>query len=60
VQPREIQTGIEDPNAIEVLAGLKEGERVIVGNMGSYQAGEVVDPKLSTFAAQSAESVGEQ
>jgi RND family efflux transporter, MFP subunit len=59
VQAREVHTGIEDPNFIEVLAGLKEGERIIVGNMGSYQSGEVVDPKLSSFA-QSNESGGEQ
>lgn len=60
VQARDIHTGIEDPNSVEVLAGLKEGDRVIVGNMGSYQPGEVVDPKLSSFTGQSGESGGEQ
>jgi RND family efflux transporter MFP subunit len=49
VQPREIQTGLEDPNQVEVLAGLNEGDRVIVGNFGSFQRGQVVEPKLSTF-----------
>lgn len=49
VQPREIQTGLEDPNRVEVLAGLNEGERVIVGNFGSFQPGQLVEPKLTKF-----------
>jgi RND family efflux transporter MFP subunit len=49
VQPREIQTGLEDPNRVEVLSGLSEGERVIVGNFGSFQPGQVVEPKVTTF-----------
>jgi RND family efflux transporter MFP subunit len=49
VQPREIQTGLEDPGRVEVLSGLTEGERVIVGNFGSFQPGQVVEPKITTF-----------
>lgn len=49
VQVRPIQTGLEDPNRVEVLAGLNEGDRVIVGNFGSYQAGQLVEPKLAQF-----------
>jgi RND family efflux transporter MFP subunit len=49
VQPREIQTGIEDPNRVEVTSGLSEGDRVIVGNFGAFQAGQVVEPKVTTF-----------
>jgi len=51
VEVRAIQTGIEDANSVEVVSGSKPGERVIVANLGSYQAGELVDPKLSAFAA---------
>ena len=51
VQPREIQIGLEDPNRVEVLAGLKEGDRVIVGNFGSFQPGQVVEPKLTTLTS---------
>jgi RND family efflux transporter MFP subunit len=47
VQPREIQTGLEDPRRAEVLSGLNEGDRVIVGNFGSFQAGQIVEPKLA-------------
>jgi RND family efflux transporter MFP subunit len=53
VQPREIKTGLEDPNRVEVISGLSEGDRVIVGNFGAYQAGEIVEPKM-THANQGA------
>jgi len=50
VQVRQIQTGIEDPNRVEVMAGLSPGERVIVGNLAAYQPGQQVDPKPSKMA----------
>ena len=50
VQVRQIETGIEDPNRVEVLAGLQSGDRVIVGNLGAYQPGQQVDPKPSRMA----------
>ena len=49
VQVRQVQLGVESPNRVEVLSGLSEGEKVIVGNLGSYQAGEVVRPKHAIF-----------
>jgi len=49
VQEREVRTGLEDPSSVEVISGLKEGDRVIVANLGSFRPGELVDPRLSTF-----------
>ena len=49
VEIRDILTGIEEGNRIEVQSGLKEGDRVIVGNLGSFQQGELVDPRQSKF-----------
>lgn len=49
VQPRDVQIGIESPNSVEILSGVSEGERVIVGNLGSYQPNEVVRPKQAVF-----------
>lgn len=49
VQSREVQVGVESSNTVEILAGLTEGERVIVGNLGSYQPGELVRPKDAAF-----------
>jgi RND family efflux transporter MFP subunit len=50
VEEREIHTGIEGSNRIQVLSGLTEGDRVIVGNLGEYRNGQRVDPQMSTMA----------
>jgi RND family efflux transporter MFP subunit len=50
VEEREIHTGIEGSNRIQILSGLNEGDRVIVGNLGAYRPGQHVDPKLSAMA----------
>ncbi|HEY3927809.1 MAG TPA: efflux RND transporter periplasmic adaptor subunit [Candidatus Koribacter sp.] len=54
VQLREIGTGVEDPNFVQVTSGLKEGDRVIVGNPGAFQLGEVVSPKESSVSTKMA------
>jgi multidrug efflux pump subunit AcrA (membrane-fusion protein) len=59
VEARELQTGLEDANAVEILSGVRQGDRVIVGNLGSYQPGQLVDPKLSSMANVT-EAGGEQ
>jgi len=50
VEEREIQTGIEGSDRIQVLSGLNEGDRVIVGNLSKYHPGQLVDPKVSKMA----------
>lgn len=55
VDARQIRTGMEDPNCIEVISGLKDGDRVIVANLGSYHAGELVDPRLTAFKPATSE-----
>ena len=50
VEQREIHTGIEGSDRIQILSGLNEGDRVIVGNLGAYRPGQHVDPKMSTMA----------
>jgi RND family efflux transporter MFP subunit len=50
VEQREIQTGIEGSDRIQIVAGLSEGDRVIVGNLGEYRLGQHVDPQMSTMA----------
>lgn len=50
VEEREIRTGIEGSDRVQVLSGLNEGDRVIVGNLGAYRPGQHVDPKVSTMA----------
>ena len=53
VQPRQIKIGLQDPQRVEVLAGLQAGDRVIVGNFGSFQAGHIVEPKLTKLTDSS-------
>jgi len=52
VQVRDVQLGVQSSNNIEILAGLSEGEKVIVGNLGAYQPGEVVTPKPSVVSSE--------
>ena len=59
VQSRQVQVGVESSNHVEILAGLTEGERVIVGNLGRYQPGEVVRPKPGAFTGMSGSSGAE-
>jgi multidrug efflux pump subunit AcrA (membrane-fusion protein) len=59
VEARDIRTGLEDANSMEVLSGLKAGDRVIVANLGSYRTGELVDPRLSALSAASSAAEGE-
>ena len=47
VQKRKVQTGVEDANKVEIRSGLSEGDLVIIGNLGSYQEGQLVQPKES-------------
>lgn len=50
VEERQIQTGIEGANRIQVVSGLNEGDEVIVGSTSEYRPGQRVEPKLSTMA----------
>ncbi len=56
VQKKQVQTGIQDSNNVEVLSGLSEGDRVIIGNLTSYRDGQLVHPKTSTPMTASAET----
>lgn len=58
VQIRAIRTGIESANLVEVLSGLKAGDRVIVGNLSAFQPGQTVEPRPSAIAT--AQPGGEQ
>ena len=56
VQSRDVQLGVESNNNVEIVSGLSAGERVIVGNLASYQPGELVRPKEAVFAGNSQDS----
>lgn len=52
VEERPVQLGLETPTRYEVLQGLHEGERVILGSRSEIHAGEKVEPKLQGTLAQ--------
>ncbi len=60
VELRNIVTGVESPGRVEVVAGLQDGDKVVVGNLGVYQNGEVVVPKPSTIIGTERGEGGEQ
>jgi RND family efflux transporter MFP subunit len=45
VEERNVRLGGEDSTRIEVLSGLSEGERVIIGNRSEYHSGEKIQPR---------------
>jgi RND family efflux transporter MFP subunit len=46
VEERQVELGAESSDRIEILAGLAENDRVVIGNRGEFRAGEKVRPKL--------------
>jgi RND family efflux transporter MFP subunit len=45
IEQRKVRLGIQGKSRVEVVAGLKEGDRVVIGNRSRYREGEKVQPK---------------
>jgi RND family efflux transporter MFP subunit len=45
IEERKVRLGIQGKSRVEVVAGLKEGDRVVIGNRSQYREGEKVQPK---------------
>jgi RND family efflux transporter MFP subunit len=52
VEEREVQLGLEEPNRVEILSGLKPDERVIVGSQNQFRAGDTVVPQVVAAKSQ--------
>ncbi|MCX6926070.1 MAG: efflux RND transporter periplasmic adaptor subunit [Verrucomicrobia bacterium] len=52
VEERPVTLGMETPNSYEVLAGLKEGDLVLIGSGSQVRPGQTVEPKLVGPLAQ--------
>ena len=48
---RSVKIGLETANRAEILAGLTDGDLVVIGNRVSLQPGQTVKPKLTTLMA---------
>jgi len=46
LEERPIKLGIADNARVEVLSGLSEGDRVVIGNRTQFRSGEKIQPKL--------------
>lgn len=52
VEERHVRLGLEDEKHVEVLSGLGDGDRVIIGNRSEFHAGQKVQPKDVDSAAE--------
>jgi RND family efflux transporter MFP subunit len=54
VERREVKTGIEAPDRVEILHGIAEHDLVVVGNRSRLRPGSAVTPRVEPAAAQEA------
>jgi RND family efflux transporter MFP subunit len=45
IEERHVRLGAEDNQRVEVVSGLSEGERIIIGNRSQFRTGQTVTPK---------------
>jgi RND family efflux transporter MFP subunit len=55
VARREVRVGLEAPDRIEIVSGLKDGDLVVIGNRSQLRPGTLVTPRLDTAPARRAE-----
>lgn len=55
VEERHVKLGLDDGSRVEVLAGLSENDRVIIGNRTEFRNGQKVAPKEATHSAEKAQ-----
>jgi RND family efflux transporter MFP subunit len=46
LEERKVQLGMESPLRLEIVSGLREGERVVIGSRSQFRSGERVAPKV--------------
>ena len=51
VEERHVKLGLEDSARVEILSGVSEGDRVVIGNRSQFRPGDRVQPKLVQPAA---------
>jgi RND family efflux transporter MFP subunit len=45
LEERHVKLGIEDNSRVEVISGLSDGERVVIGNRSQFHNGQKIQPK---------------
>jgi len=51
IERRAVRTGLETPDEVQILDGVSNGERVIVGNLASFEPGQRVDARPSAMSS---------
>lgn len=51
VEERHVRLGLEDEKRVEIVSGLNDGDRVIIGNRSEFHNGQKIQPKDVTGAA---------
>jgi RND family efflux transporter MFP subunit len=46
LEERHVKVGLEDSAHIEIVSGVSEGDRVVIGNRSQFRSGQKVQPKL--------------
>ncbi len=46
IEERPVTVGVETPTRYEIVSGLKENDRVVVGNRSELKVGQLVEPKV--------------
>src|SRR5215475_9953082 len=46
VEEKHVQLGLEDSARVEIVSGVNEGDRVVIGNRSQFRPGDRVQPKL--------------
>jgi RND family efflux transporter MFP subunit len=49
IETRKVRLGLQTSASVEILAGLKPGEMVVVGNRAGLQPGQLVRPKVTAM-----------
>jgi len=55
VEKRNVRLGVATANRVELLSGVKEGDRIVAVNLSTYQPGELVTPKQIATGTQESE-----
>ncbi|HEV2134639.1 MAG TPA: efflux RND transporter periplasmic adaptor subunit [Terracidiphilus sp.] len=51
IEKRELRLGVQSPTRVEVVSGIKAGDRVVATNLASYTPGEQVNPQPADLPA---------
>ncbi|MGZ4789683.1 MAG: efflux RND transporter periplasmic adaptor subunit [Terriglobales bacterium] len=55
IERRNVHIGVSTANRVELLSGVKEGDRIVAVNLSTYQPGEIVTPKQIATSTQESE-----